>query len=622
MATPTGFLFYDPQAKPLSTTGTYQPGAYWLFYATGTTTPVNVYADGFLATPLSQVPGANQPSCTADSAGRFNPIYLNPSQIYRVQLYNSVGQKLEDTDPYVPGTQLTGAVVGAALYGALTTAEANAGLTAANITPQYPPLTLERYGGGVGALTATNDAAMASLMAVLIENGGGVVQVPAPGAPNGTYNFSQGVYIPEYTIIQGAGQDCQWLYSGSAQFLTMASGTLTSQPTGYTTGGRSVINDILITGTNQVGDGITLGDSGGNATHVHLNRVIMNGWGGALNIIGTNWSTFRDCEFGSALGGSAADPIISNLHGIAINPINSSNYTSVVSFYDCIVSNNSMTGVYSNNTTLITANNFTWINCNIQNNCTSAGASIATTPQFFMGLVRGFTITGMYLEYVLGGGDAPAGVSFFGAAGGHFLDFFINTSSTGIIDGGGGSCNTIDIGNGEIGNSLSGIDISMTSDPDIFIHDVTHVGTVTLTGTGSLYLPTGTPLTPWTVNETAFTPVLTPAGGTITQTAVGSWSQLGNLVTVSGSISWTANSGTGGVTLTGLPIAVKAVGPPAVGSLYFSGITVPASSQLSLSVSAGAVIGSLSFSEASNTQLAASAMGSTGALEFSLTYQV
>lgn len=101
MAAPTGILFYDPQAKPLSNAGTVLPGAYLLFYITGTTTPWAVYANGLLTTVLSQTPGQAQPSCTADANGRFNPIYMSPTLAYRVQLYNSAGTLLEDVDPYV-----------------------------------------------------------------------------------------------------------------------------------------------------------------------------------------------------------------------------------------------------------------------------------------------------------------------------------------------------------------------------------------------------------------------------------------------------------------------------------------------------------------------------------------
>lgn len=107
MTTPTGILFYDGQAKPLSTAGQFMAGCYFQFYLTGTTTLTNVYADGLLTTPLSQTPGAPQPSTTADSAGRFNPIYLNPATIYHVKLFTQGGVLLEDIDPYVVPTNGT-----------------------------------------------------------------------------------------------------------------------------------------------------------------------------------------------------------------------------------------------------------------------------------------------------------------------------------------------------------------------------------------------------------------------------------------------------------------------------------------------------------------------------------
>lgn len=102
MTTATGILFEDPCVKPFSTAGLQQAGCYALFFLTGGTTPANVYADGFLTTPLTQVPGSSQPSCTADGSGLFNPIYLDPSVVYHVQMFTSTGVKFRDVDPYVP----------------------------------------------------------------------------------------------------------------------------------------------------------------------------------------------------------------------------------------------------------------------------------------------------------------------------------------------------------------------------------------------------------------------------------------------------------------------------------------------------------------------------------------
>src|SRR6267142_5647572 len=99
MATPTGILFNDPRAKPLSVSGQFQAGAYYQFYLTGTTSITNVYADGALTTPLDQTPHTGQTTAAGD--GRLIPIYMDPKVIYRVQLYNAANQLLEDTDPYV-----------------------------------------------------------------------------------------------------------------------------------------------------------------------------------------------------------------------------------------------------------------------------------------------------------------------------------------------------------------------------------------------------------------------------------------------------------------------------------------------------------------------------------------
>lgn len=105
MTTPTGALFYDARAKPLSATGQFQAGCYLCFFVTGGTTPTNVYSDAVLATSLSQpTPGSVNPTggTVADSAGRFVAIYMDPTVTYRYQLYSAAGSLLEDIDPFLP----------------------------------------------------------------------------------------------------------------------------------------------------------------------------------------------------------------------------------------------------------------------------------------------------------------------------------------------------------------------------------------------------------------------------------------------------------------------------------------------------------------------------------------
>jgi hypothetical protein len=104
----TGQLLYDPYARPLSTIGATLPGAYYNFYYSGTTTPAPVYQNGNLTPPypfqllpfLSTV--VLYSAVTADGTGTFQPIFLAPTITYRIQLYSSTGQLIEDNDPYVP----------------------------------------------------------------------------------------------------------------------------------------------------------------------------------------------------------------------------------------------------------------------------------------------------------------------------------------------------------------------------------------------------------------------------------------------------------------------------------------------------------------------------------------
>jgi hypothetical protein len=108
----TGQLFYDPIARPLSSVGVAMPGAYYNFYVSGSTTPATVYQDSALTLPYPAASLNGSSSIysviQADGTGAFLPIYLNPTTIYRVQLYNSTWQLIEDVDPYVPAMPVTG----------------------------------------------------------------------------------------------------------------------------------------------------------------------------------------------------------------------------------------------------------------------------------------------------------------------------------------------------------------------------------------------------------------------------------------------------------------------------------------------------------------------------------
>jgi hypothetical protein len=621
VSNPTGVLFDSPIAQPLSTVGQVQASAYLIFYLTGTTTPANVYADGLLTTPLSQTPGAPQPSCTANSAGQFNAIYLNPATIYRVQLFNSSGSKLFDIDPYVAGATVTQSQVGQALW-PTTAAE-----TAATVTPtnfNFPELTLERYGGGVSASATTNAAALTSALAVITQKNGGTIVCPAPGAPNGTYSFGANSFtLPENTIIQGSGAATEWLstLTGVNAFLT-------------TTGGRVQINDISLYGTSQGGYGVVLGASGTNSNRVIMKNVIMNYWNYALYIYGTIWSSFRNCEFGSALGGTYSAPVITNNYGVAFNPGTGANYSAQVSFYDCTVSNNAQAGVTSTNTALITANNINWYNINVQNNCVSNthvdGTHNGAAYQFFMGLCDGFIIDGFYSEYLLGGstsggaGQSPCALSIYGLGYGSIRDLYIDICYNGITDAGGGSADQVWIGPGEIIGAAN--DIVDCNSNDIICWQVGGTPVVN-TGAGSVTFVPGSGVATWPNNENTFNPVLTPAAsGPITQTVKGLYSRFGNYITFDFEITWSAlNSASGTVTVTGFPVAANSgsQGPgPGWALGYVNGITIASNSQLSLYLPAGSTTATLTVNGSSVTSLQASALAGAGTIRVSGGYHV
>lgn len=102
-----GVTLHEPQSclGPAFANSTYQ------FFLSGTSTPTNVYQTGVLTNPFP-ITGY----VSADSYGRFPPIYLDTSIIYRVQFYDSTNTLRWTIDPYTPLLATTGTSTGSA-YG-------------------------------------------------------------------------------------------------------------------------------------------------------------------------------------------------------------------------------------------------------------------------------------------------------------------------------------------------------------------------------------------------------------------------------------------------------------------------------------------------------------------------
>jgi len=114
----TGSLLRAPVFRAVDDNGLPMPGALLQFYATGTTTPANVYTSSALATPLTN-------PVVADSGGLFPPIYLDPTVTYRCQLLTGAASLVQDLDP-VNGPPAIAA-------GSITAAELAAGVALSNL---------------------------------------------------------------------------------------------------------------------------------------------------------------------------------------------------------------------------------------------------------------------------------------------------------------------------------------------------------------------------------------------------------------------------------------------------------------------------------------------------------
>lgn len=95
-------LYYNPFIPAYSGLGLPIGGAKTYFYLTGTSTLAPIYADVAQTTPLLNPVSANL-------AGKYPPIYLDKSVIYRITQTDSTGAPIGDAvDPYIPGITAKG----------------------------------------------------------------------------------------------------------------------------------------------------------------------------------------------------------------------------------------------------------------------------------------------------------------------------------------------------------------------------------------------------------------------------------------------------------------------------------------------------------------------------------
>lgn len=87
-------LLPDFFARAVDANGNPYSGAKLNVYLTGTTTPTNSYQ--------TSAGTAHANPVVSDSAGHFEPIFLDPTVTYRLLFTTSGGSTIEDFDPYIP----------------------------------------------------------------------------------------------------------------------------------------------------------------------------------------------------------------------------------------------------------------------------------------------------------------------------------------------------------------------------------------------------------------------------------------------------------------------------------------------------------------------------------------
>jgi hypothetical protein len=101
-------IFTQPSQQALDTAANVLSGATLTFTLTGTSTPTNAYSDSSLSTPVANPLSAN-------SAGVWAPIFLDPAVTYRIVLKTQAGAVLQTWDP-ANEQLLTAAAIGALLF--------------------------------------------------------------------------------------------------------------------------------------------------------------------------------------------------------------------------------------------------------------------------------------------------------------------------------------------------------------------------------------------------------------------------------------------------------------------------------------------------------------------------
>lgn len=193
--------------QALDTAANVLAGATMTFSLTGTSTATNAYADSTLVTPLAN-------PLSADAAGAFVQVFLDPAIIYRVVLKTSAGVVLKTWDP-ANEQLLSQALIGFYLY-PRTASEISASITPTSYA--YAPGDVRRYGADP---TGVSDSLAAFTAALAAQNPVSFTPKQAAFALGGTFRVDDTVVIEDY---------CQLSLYGNAKLIRKSSGSANTTP--------------------------------------------------------------------------------------------------------------------------------------------------------------------------------------------------------------------------------------------------------------------------------------------------------------------------------------------------------------------------------------------------------
>jgi hypothetical protein len=586
-------LFYRGRQRILDADGAPVPGALANFYVSQTNNRQNTYQDAALTI-------AHQNPVPADDYGFLPPIYLDPSLTYKCIITDVDGASLPDgtIDPVLQSA-FSQEAIGAALY-PRTVAEIAAGVTPVDyIYPAGPVIDARRY-GFVGDDATNNDAAIADVLNVLDELGGGILLVPA-----GFYRFAAGITVPNNVTIRGEGK-------GVTYFRATANITAITIPVNSD---RVCLEEFSLVGNAKTGTGVRLGSTD-YSSFDRLHRIGISGFGVGIRIAATLWTSIIECDIGSSTAGQG------NTVGIDFNAGASLAAANQLTIERCFIGFNDRQGVMATSTP-VNQIGLRVVGGSIEGNGSNDPAN---EPQFHAGNQLAFQIDGVYFEYA-GGGTKPDAIRANGLGSGVIVACNFNGSTYGIRDSSGGDASTyVTIHNCQFTATTTEC-MRFPSDTGIIAFGNSEDTVSTITGTKSVHV-TGK-ITDQSAEETAFTPTLigsSTAGAQTYTVQAGRWNRQGNLIHIRGRVVITAKDGAmaGSLQVGGLPVAainqadcsaVIAITTTAVtnavGYTQFVGRILPNSTVISI-IELGSNVGS--------SLVPVSQAGASTAIEFCGTY--